>query len=183
MKTRGFAEGFFSKGFFASAKKGFLGPIGDDLPSLIPLLFALMLFFYAFTSAWNNFDRRNDDFADDLAVLRVSNALRGNNYIAGIEKFNENCETAKGTQRMHFLAGLLPLPTGKGEQFVGIDTEKIVSGEQSFFDVFECSSSGEMPALESEKSVVRFFPVALERKEANDRFYVKPMLLVVIAWK
>jgi hypothetical protein len=163
--------------------KGFLGPIGDDLPSLIPLLFALMLFFYAFTSAWNNFDKRNEDFADDLAVLRVSNALRGNNYIAGIEKFNENCETAKGTQRMHFLAGLLPLPTGKGEQFVGIDTEKIVSGEPIFFEEFQCSSTEEMPALESEKSVVRFFPVALETKEGNDRFYVKPMLLVVIAWK
>ncbi len=166
---------------------GFLGPIGDDLPSLIPLLFALTLFFYVFTFTWGVFDKRDAAFNDALAILRVGSALKANSYISNIEKFRERCETAKEVQRMRFLAGLLEVPTGPGESVEEFDIEKLSSGDLHFFsaddETFECSNAkDEMPEVENKSIIVRFFPVALEFYN-KDQFYVKPMLLVVIAWK
>ena len=163
--------------------QGFIGPIGDDLPSLIPLLFAIILFFYAFTSTWNIFDRRDTGFNDDISILRISYSLKGNNYLPNQAKFHERCETAKGIQRMHFFAGLYELSTGADSRFEGIKIEKLISDNPGFFPGFECSNTLERPKLENETLATRFFPIALEHKGANGLFYVKPMLLVVVAWK
>src|SRR3989344_5355362 len=95
-------------------KKGFLGPIGDDLPSLIPLVFALIMFFYAFTFAWNTFDKKNENFNDSKDILDLAYIMKGNSYIGissgGIDKFAENCGKAKnGASRIKFFVGLVPL--------------------------------------------------------------------------
>ncbi|MBN1940859.1 MAG: hypothetical protein JW772_01620 [Candidatus Diapherotrites archaeon] len=168
--------------------KGFIGPIGDDLPSLIPLVFALIIFFYSFTFAWNIYDERNSIFSDSVDVFNVAHAMRGSSYISGFEDFQENCSKARSIKRVNFRVGLLelssnPLAEG-GEHFAGFGRD--VSDD--FFDPpdsekFECSnSSDDIPPLYS----LRFFPVALQRDygEGNDRhFFVKPMLLVVITWQ
>ena len=74
-----------------SGKRGFIGPIGDDLPSLIPLLLGLVIFFSTFTFAFNAFDARNADFKDDVAVLRISRTLQSNSYIHSFESFSGLC--------------------------------------------------------------------------------------------
>lgn len=182
-------RGEFEKGPFPG-KKGFLGPIGDDLPSLIPLLFALMLFFYVFTFAWNAFDQKGQLFDDALAAMRVGSTLKGNNYLRDFGEFQENCAEALSVKRVKFMAGLLPLSTGpvSGQPFPGIDLETI---ESDFFEhddqKFLCSNVDlleDSPGLESSGLVIRSFPVALEFKDqATNAFYVKPMLLVVVTWR
>jgi hypothetical protein len=162
---------------------GFLGPIGDDLPSLIPLLFALMMFFYVFTFTWNAFDEKGTAFNDALAALSVANTLKGNNYLRGLETFNERCSEAQSVRRVKFLAGLLPLSTGPDPSFSGVDIETL---EQSFFQgAFACSNvAEERPAYESSNLIIRSFPVALEFKNPETgAFYVRPMLLVVVTWR
>ena len=175
-------------------KKGFLGPIGDDLPSLIPLLFALMLFFYVFTFTWNAFDQKGQMFDDALAAMRVGNTLKGNNYIRDFEVFEQRCVAAHSVKRVKFMVGLLPLSTGPGQDFGGIDIETI---EDEFFEIegengaddkkFLCSNVDlgiDSPSLESDNIVIRSFPVALEFKNpVLNTFYVRPMLLVVVTWR
>ena len=73
--------------------KGFLGPIGDDLPSLIPLIFALVIFFSTFTFAFSVFNEKNSDFQSDLDVLNIARVLKGTSLISSIEDFDKSCAT------------------------------------------------------------------------------------------
>jgi hypothetical protein len=170
-----------------NSSKGFLGPIGDDLPSLIPIVFALTMFFYVFTFAWNTFDEKNRAFDTEISILRLASVLKANSYIPNHAVFAERCNTAKSQRGIRFKAGLLPLHVKLEERFGGIDIEN-----PGFFTdpesgaVFECRNTGKEPDVESQAVLVRSFPVALERDYydgAGERhFFVKPMLLVVIAW-
>ena len=45
-----------------SMKKGFIGPIGDDLPSVIAVMLALGLFFSSVRYALNAYDQKIDNF-------------------------------------------------------------------------------------------------------------------------
>ncbi len=173
------------------SSKGFLGPIGDDLPSLIPLVFALSVFFAAFTSTWTVFDTNSKAFDDNIAVLRIASIVKGNSYISDYEVFVERCEEAKSLRGIRFKAWLLPLETEEDKHFGGIeivnpipyvdprDSDKIyfcTNATQKEIDIFKPQDIGPPP---------RFFPVALEMdyKESGERhFFVKPMLVVVIAW-
>jgi hypothetical protein len=172
----------------AKSRKGFLGPIGDDLPSLIPLVFALTMFFYVFTVTWNVFDERNRDFDNDIAILRIASILKGNSYIPNHESFAERCEEAKSIRKMNFKAGLLPLPVKENEHFGGIDIENLrfFADPREPENVYLCTNSGKEPDIESLDFLVRAFPIALEMDYKDDRgerhFFVKPMLLVVVSW-
>jgi len=53
--------------------KGFIGSIGDDLPSLVPLFFALMIFFAALAFAFTTINNRNatiNTYIDSLTIAR-----------------------------------------------------------------------------------------------------------------
>jgi len=201
--------------------KGFIGPLGDDLPSLIPLVFALIMFFYSFTFAWNVFDERNTVFSDNLAVLELGSVLKGNSYISGHDEFLANCSKAKSVKRIRFVAGLLPLSnnplaSSNARHFKGLSPENasnasftgIEADAPNLFYVLQ-ENGKEFACTNAEGEVipkvynVRVFPVALQRDYCIDisnafrdadacdlglytikttRFFVKPMLLVVISW-
>ena len=182
-------------------EKGFLGPIGDDLPSLIPLIFALIIFFTVFSQTFSTFDERNTMFRDSLTVVRLSDVFVGNSYIVsdeeGSKQFDKMCETGQSIRTINWKAGLMELDTcslerkGQG-RFRGIDVQELDSG---FFSLqinpvtaklFSCSNTEEPLNYFSENVIVRFYPVALEvnlLQTENKKFYVKPMLLVIVAWK
>ncbi len=181
---------------------GFLGPIGDDLPSLIPLVFALIIFFTVFTQTFNTFDERNTLFRDALSVVRLSDIFVGNSYIIadsqGSKQFDQMCLTAQSIRTLNWKAGIVPLDVTILERktrekfFQGIDIQEL---DQRFFSletapgdakIFSCSNTSEQVRYTSESIIVRFYPVALEINLLDtrlNRFFVKPMLLVVVAWK
>lgn len=179
---------------FLLKEKGFLGPIGDDLPSLIPIVFALIIFFTVFTQTFNTFDSRNILFKDSLTVIKLSDVFLGSSYIRGIEDFQRRCEIAQSIRTINWKVGLLSLDVSNLEKkppqkfFQGIDIPNI---DQSFFvlpnkQAFACSNTQEKLTYFSEETIVRFYPVALEVNFLNlpeKRFFVKPVLLVVVAWK
>lgn len=168
--------------------KGFLGPIGDDLPSLIPLIFALMMFFYVFTFTWGTFDSKSQSFENALSALRVGNTMKGNNYYRGMETFKARCREAQSVKRVYFMAGLVPLSTGPGQAYEGFDLDDL---EGSFYEVngekFVCDNllpEEDPPSSDTTGIIIRSFPIAVEfSNEANNTFYVRPMLLVVVTWR
>ena len=81
MKGKEFAGKFFPLDFLQGCKKAFIGPIGDDIPSLIPIVFALTIFFASFNAALSTFDKKNNGFADDFYALKIARVLRSNGYI------------------------------------------------------------------------------------------------------
>ncbi|MBU0662598.1 hypothetical protein KKH30_03150 [Candidatus Micrarchaeota archaeon] len=167
--------------------KGFIGPIGDDLPSLIPLLFALMIFFSTFTFAFSVFDEKSRAFSRDLKVLEIARVLRSDGYISGAGEFGTLCSSlniagleysAGITDEFVLLEGkkreseVKTLPAGTGVKFFEIE---YYSG-----DDFKCTNTDTTPADAQESGghiVARVYPIAVE-----DDMVVKPMHLVVIAW-
>ncbi len=173
-------------------KKGFLGPIGDDLPSLIPLLFALVIFFSTFTSTFNVYQKGAATFSNNTDVLRLANVLKGDSYLRDFSEFETACNqvTVSG---ISFKAFIIPLKIGSQnfnfnpKELVNKDETQILvsDGKTETISVLErADSSNELKKFKcsnipdeenlilqkkdivsSEDSLfVRFFPIAFEDK-------------------
>lgn len=179
-------------------EKGFLGPIGDDLPSLIPLLFALLVFFSTFSFSFGVFNSENTSFQEDIAVLNVSRILKGTNYITSYNDFAQKCASIN-ISSTKFIAGItnyFTAPDAYAGQYGGNDNPRAY--ELGFFKAttadgektFECPNrnidSAELERIHSQAKeyfnaktiVVKIYPLVVE-----DNRIVKPMHLVVIAWR
>ena len=172
---------------------GFIGPIGDDLPSLIPLLFGLVIFFSTFTLAFNAFDARNTDFKDDLSVMRISRTLQSNSYIYNYQNFEDLCGQV-GVVNLKFIAGISADAANLDPESPSAPAD--VYGVKFFGsggEYFQCSNvepeprGGAAPGigdfispeeLAGSKVVTRIFPIVVE-----DNKIVKPMHMYVVAWK
>ncbi|MBI4044394.1 MAG: hypothetical protein HY392_01675 [Candidatus Diapherotrites archaeon] len=181
--------------------KGFLGPIGDDLPSLIPLLFALLIFFATFSFSYSTFSQKNTGFQRDLDVLNIARVLKGTNYVSGYQAFLDSCNSLNPTNLKYravitnyFTATTqyLGLPDAAPKEQIEAASLGLKSYMLEPFSVtvgtppddekkpLECrvDASGLNPGFFSETPfVVKIYPLVVE----DDRV-VKPMHLVVVAW-
>jgi hypothetical protein len=144
--------------------KGFIGSIGDDLPSLIPLFFALMLFFGALAFAFTTINERNsliNTYIDSLTIAK--NALSDGSFA----DLNEFKATQNNIVTMsNYIFGLIYLPSNKSDQ-EGFDFESMLAQDfhQSF--VGDCSNG----------DIALNFNVAITNNNSdncsvNDYFYV-----------
>ena len=163
-------------------RKGFMGPIGDDLPSLIPLLFALIIFFSTFTFALNEFNLENLDINSKLEVLRVARVLRSNGIIAGHDDWERLCDNVPLTA-VKFKAGLIDLEMQRLEfKYVAVEEEDdFIEDLEETGNFFYCLSKNtefrETQKLEVDKVYSLIYPIALEYGTV-----VLPVHLVVMAW-
>ena len=164
-------------------KKGFIGPIGDDLPSLTPLIFGLIMFFSAFTTAFTSFDQRNTEFFDDIALMKISKVMQTNGYIYSHDNFESLCSTI-GAVNINYVAAITPDAYNRAETKAITDFSFFSSGGKKFY----CTNTeGTGSAIKDivtirevggRKMVSRIYPIVVE-----DEKIVKPMHLVVVAWK
>ncbi|GEM_PF-948441 len=169
------AKRFFSQGFLRQ-QKGFLGPIGDDLPSLIPLVFSLIIFFGAFGVAFSTFSQRGRDFDLQIEALRISTELKGNNYFSNFAEFEELCDSiiVKGIK---FRGGMVNI----GKPVNIFDPEFYAQGTGADQRVFKCENTSEKllrAQLSQQRPITRDFPVVL-----NEDFVVNPKTLVITVWR
>ena len=177
--------------------KGFIGPIGDDIPSIIPLLIGLVIFFSTFSLTFNIYNQRNADFKADLSTLRVARVLQFNGYIVSGQEFSNLCLSLSETS-IRFVAGLTDVvtnpahwddptnPTKPGSinpyalEFISYDD----AGTQRYFFCtnvrdFEPGDVGDLDPdfFRSKTVLLKVFPMVYE-----DNRIVKPVHLVVVAW-
>lgn len=170
-------------------ERGFIGPIGDDLPSLIPLLIGLVMFFSTFTLTFNSFDDRNQEFDNELEVMRLSRTLQANSYIYSYDNFEQLCKQV-GVVKLNYVAGLTDQAITQTTEnpFEGsiFDIEFFESddgvlmctnAESEIFDPFSVNHFITLAESIDRTVVSRIFPIVLE-----DDKIVKPMHLVVVAW-
>ncbi len=167
--------------------KGFIGPIGDDLPSLIPLLVGLVMFFSTFTLTFNSFDDRNQEFDNDVAVMRISRTIQANSYIFSHDNFLENCNQI-GTVNLNYVAGLSEQGVKREEIDSIFDVQFFSNDDGPFYCISQNLNTSEPePGVSDFLSITqavdyqvvsRVFPIVLE-----DNGVVKPMHLFVVAWK
>ncbi len=89
---------------------GFLGPIGDDLPSLIPLIAALIIFFGAYGTIYRDYAEKNELLEMTIRVNRLGRDLRGSSYVTSTNEFERVCTVARSTGGLKFHAGIVKLP-------------------------------------------------------------------------
>lgn len=172
--------------------KGFLGPIGDDLPSLIPLLFALLIFFATFSFSYSAFSQKNTSFQRDLDVLNIARVLKGTNYVSGYQAFIDSCNSLNPTNVKYVavISNYFTSPERYFEQNTDITQQEIRPYLLEPFKVegdpgksLECLSPGversgfDEAFFEENPFVVKIYPLVVE-----DNRVVKPMHLVVVAW-
>ena len=178
--------------------KGFLGPIGDDVPSLIPLIFALLLFFASFSFALNEFGKQNDFFESTVEASKITTELRAASYISSWSSFDNVCQ-GLNLKQLKYRAGLMELKSGAEEMrevFAGIDVE-----HPDFYrdpetrNYFKCSNVPDGDSTGAERYIVAYYPVGLETSKTwsvtnpeesrnlYSKFAVKPMLLVIVVWR
>lgn len=190
---------------FWKAAKAFIGPIGDDLPSLIPIVFALAVFFSAFNVALENFDSKNMGFSDDLDALKIARVLRSNGYLVDYSNFEHLCSLVE-VRSVKYVAGIAEMnstPEDSLDPSKPYDysiEERLNSGsgsvlERLFFkdsegNVFSCTNledpdsqlSGDL--VVSKKTIIRAYSVILEKERPSGLGLISaPMQLVVVVWR
>ncbi|MDO8627723.1 MAG: hypothetical protein Q7K42_04610 [Candidatus Diapherotrites archaeon] len=167
---------------FLKSSKAFIGPIGDDLPSLIPIIFSLLIFFSAFTFAFNKFNEENDLIRTKLDALNVARTMKVNSFISNYEHFQKLCEDAKVVQ-INFIAGLVELNLSDQEQdsSAGLNFLKIPEKNQTFAcysSIFDDQSPEEIKIPTNRQVLNLTYPIALQNETI-----VIPAHLVIRAWK
>jgi len=178
-------------------KKGFIGPIGDDIPSLIPLIFALVLFFGVFSYSLNEFDRHNTVFDRSVESSKITAEMRSAAYIQGHDSFQKVCDSL-GIKKLKYRAGLVELKIGE-EKIEDVYETVNVLDIQFYKDPetgqdFRCTNVEEDASSRSGDYVVVQYPIALQTtkiwSESNpdmartldSKFAVRPMVLVIVLW-
>ena len=187
--------------------KGFIGAIGDDLPSIIPLVIALLLFFSVFSSTLNVYNSRNATFTQRIETISVARALKGSSLLIGTADFAENCKMAKLKPRPYsFIAAVYPAnhPVGKifayddDGTFVSFNDaeDTIVEGSitntaldaydldpaESFYICRYISVGAKEFTGKERNYLVRFYPVAIQTKDPNGNTIIKPGIMAMVVW-
>lgn len=179
----------FNKRSFRNTKlnsKGYLGPIGDDLPSLIPLVFALVIFFSSFYSTVEAYNSKTVDFENDISVVQVSASLRGTGYVSSLKDFEKTCNALNVRQPL-FSSGLIPLD--EEINIFDLDSQYILDEKTS--KPFKCSNTDKVLTQEKAlganiKIVSKTYPLVLEKnftENGKEKTVVVPVKLVVAAWR
>ena len=168
--------------------RGYIGPIGDDIPSLIPIVVGLVIFFSAFAFSLNEFNSRSQAFAADRDALLIANTLKGSSYISSYNSFKEACQGLR-VRGLKYVAGVV-----ENSQWqtilssVSADPTRLTDVANQFYSfnndpnqMLKCSLGEEeftVGLLQSRPYIVLSFPVALELEQA-----VVSATLMVVAWR
>ncbi len=199
---------FFLKNLILFNKKGFIGAIGDDLPSIIPIVIALMLFFSVFSSTLTTYNNRNADFRQKIEIISVARELKGNSLLLGTTSFEKSCNNIKIRPRSYsFIAAIYPANHDVGQIFAYNDSENydfipfnekdIIQGSitNTSLDDYEldpsdkqylCSyrsiGSGEFTGKQK-SYIIQFYPVAVQKTDPFNNTLIVPAIMAVVVWK
>jgi len=72
-------------------KKGYIGAIGDDLPSLIPLFIGLTIFFAVFLNTYNVYRNNTDLYSLRNDAINISGIIKEEPLISDQNQFLKSC--------------------------------------------------------------------------------------------
>ena len=179
-------------------EKGFIGPIGDDLPSLIPIIFSLVIFFSTFTTSFVAFDEGNTRFDHTIKILKISSEMRGDKYLNSAEEFFDLCDGIS-VRGVNFQAAIVEL-NEQGQPFEEFELFEFVNDDIGVFEAIDVSNCGDpndfstcvreklvcassdKKMFDNSEAIMKIFPIAFQDVGNEAKFAVRPMLLVVVVW-
>ncbi|HNV01273.1 MAG TPA: hypothetical protein PKK60_02480 [archaeon] len=195
---------FFSKVSFS--KKGFIGPIGDDLPSLIPIVMSLLLFFTIFAVTLNTYNTKNNSISKQTMMISSSRELKGDSIILGIDSFNDRCDKLKlKNYPYNFMAVIYPTAGQTTnplenliDEFINIDFDSsdnldvgtvssnvITDNSVPFVCGYKKRASGEFKST-TKTYYLRYYPVAVQTLlniSGSDYYVIVPGVMTMVVWE
>ncbi|MDD4983874.1 MAG: hypothetical protein PHH82_03500 [Candidatus ainarchaeum sp.] len=89
-------------------KKGFIGAIGDDLPSLVPIFFSLLIFFGTLSFVFVTLGDRNAYLEKYFESISVSKEILGSSFYSGYTDFDMRVKGVNTTEK--YAVGLIYNP-------------------------------------------------------------------------
>jgi hypothetical protein len=193
-------------------KKGFIGAIGDDLPSLIPIIVALLLFFTIFTLTLNTYTTKNVTLRKNMSLMSISRELKGDSLLLDVNQFLMRCDNTRlNTHEYNFRVAVysneqLKEIAGEDQQLID-DFTDLSLGEEHFLegkygegdDKRKYYCEYKRPAAKDlsgkrAKYLTRFYPVAVQMEEEFDvlvdgdiipqkYLLIEPAVLVMVIWE
>jgi hypothetical protein len=191
-------------------EKGFIGPIGDDLPSLIPIVTGLVIFFSVFVLTMNTYNEKNDYLEKQIDMTSVARDLTGDSLILNWSQFNDRCTGLKikrypysfitaiyGTDVdltnviQDFKEASLQGPSGTradGSEFGFIKQEVEGLGQQSFYCNYLKIGGKDFSTNKREYSV-RFYPIAVQQPiqvatgSVTYQYLIVPAVMAMVVWE
>ncbi|MCX8190439.1 MAG: hypothetical protein N3F05_04410 [Candidatus Diapherotrites archaeon] len=161
---------------------GYIGPIGDDLPSLVPLIFALLIFFASFYSAHTIYRQTSANFSLTSNAMSIASFLKSDREIDDYAEFESICY-GLNPRGYNFRAGIVDL----NQPFEHIDIYAFVNEGKRIFsqdgNFFSCPLEIEQKLKLNSRVIVHMVPVSYKDNSALRKPITKPMLLVVVVWE
>jgi hypothetical protein len=188
-------------------EKGFIGAIGDDLPSLIPIIVALLIFFSVFSVALNTYNSQNYSFEKKMGMLSVARLVKGDSLLLSVDQFIERCDQAKMNKYPYnFMIAIYGADYDLAEAMndfkdVRIATEEgldvFLSGEtdtgtEPFFCGYKRAGASEFGIQLSSASAFRteytinYYPIAVQTKivlPTGEYTVVVPGIMAMVVWQ
>jgi len=96
-------------------KKGFIGAIGDDLPSLIPIFLGLIIFFAVFLSSYNTYKTNTGLYSLEQEAISISMILKSEPLISDYNIFMKTCNKVSTNKKWNAFIVDLPLDVNQQE--------------------------------------------------------------------
>jgi len=190
------------------SKKGFIGAIGDDLPSLIPIVFALLIFFSAFTATLAIYNSENAAVQTDMGMLSIARNLKGDSLVLNLSQFQERCDNVRlPNYPYNFMVAiygaeddLSTVVNDFAESRVTMDNEqgsdnflegKIGTSDEPFLCGYKKLGSKDFGDIRGgsnnvrEEYTLRYYPVAVQTEitiNGVDYFVIIPGVMAMILW-
>ncbi|MEI8364121.1 MAG: hypothetical protein WCF78_01550, partial [archaeon] len=110
-------------------KKGFIGAIGDDLPSLIPIFLGLIIFFAVFLSTYNTYKTSTGLYSLEQEAISISMILKSEPLIPDYNLFMKTCNKVSTNKKWNAFIIDLDLNTDN-QNTLNISRPDIIYTEQ-----------------------------------------------------
>lgn len=166
-------------------KKGYIGAIGDDLPSLIPIFVGLTIFFAVFLSTYNVYRNNTDLYSLRNDAINISGIIKESPIISDQNQFVKTCQRVK--TKYNWNAFLTPLDLNsqnyRGLTVSDLDEEIILkhwaeTGNNPRRLICNLEGLNDLKtALRTKNVTVYKYPITVQQQ-----LYVQPAWLYVLVW-
>jgi hypothetical protein len=183
-----------------------MGPIGDDLPSLIPLVISLLIFFMVFSNTLTVYNQKNVDIRQQIDMTQIARIVKEDSLILSADKFEENCNKSKlNMSNYNYILSIYSverfdeLTNSSSDSLIndfvfnsqnyGSDFSDDILRDSEIDKPFLCHyrRAGSFAFSESQREyLIRFYPVAVQLKRdigGVEYFIIEPAIMGMVIWR
>jgi hypothetical protein len=168
------------------SKKAYIGAIGDDLPSIIPIFLGLIIFFAVFMNTYNVYRNSNNLYSLQNETIKIANTMTSEPLISDINTFKKMCDKVNTKYNWNSFIVDLDLNSENYRSLNKFDLcdenlffEYINNNNNNDKEYFKCFELDDFKNNTNDKeTIVYMFPTTIQKTD-----FVYPARIYVVAWQ